>query len=54
MKKSESDPDRRTPDGLKRYEPPRLVEYGSITKLTQGTATIGSDSAAGFMMMACL
>jgi hypothetical protein len=38
----------------KPYEPPRLVEYGSIAKLTQGSATVGSDGGAGFMNMSCL
>jgi len=40
---------------LKHYEPPRLVEYGSIAKLTQGSATVGNDGAiGGFKNMACL
>jgi hypothetical protein len=38
----------------KPYEPPRLVEYGSIAKLTQGSATVGNDAGAGFRNMACL
>jgi len=40
--------------GLKPYEPPQLVEYGSISKLTQGSFTVGNDSGAGFMNMQCL
>ena len=54
MKRDESKPEHPTPAGLKPYEPPRLIEYGSITKLTQGSATVGSDAAAGFKNMACL
>jgi hypothetical protein len=54
VKRDESKPAHPTPAGQKRYEPPRLIEYGSIAKLTQGSATIGGDAAAGFKMMACL
>ena len=38
----------------KTYETPRLVSYGSITKLTQGSATVGTDGGLGFMNMQCL
>ncbi len=34
------------------YRPPRLVEYGSVTKLTLGTLSRSSDGAmGGFSMM---
>jgi hypothetical protein len=54
VKRDESKPEHPTPTGQKPHEPPRLIEYGSITKLTQGSATVGSDAAAGFKNMACL
>jgi len=38
----------------KTYETPRLVSYGSISKLTQGSATVGNDGGAGMMNMQCL
>lgn len=38
----------------KPYETPRLIEYGSIAKLTQGAATVGNDGGAGFMNTQCL
>ena len=38
----------------KPYEKPELVEYGSITKLTQGTATIVNDAGGGMRFMICL
>jgi len=31
----------------RRYETPRLTEYGSVAKLTQGTLTNQNDSPAG-------
>ncbi len=39
------------------YEPPELVEYGSVTKLTQGTLSISNDGPGGgrrMTMMNCL
>ena len=54
MKRDESKPEHPTPAGLKPSEPPRLIEYGSITKLTQGSRTISNDAGAGFKNMACL
>ncbi|HET8575893.1 MAG TPA: lasso RiPP family leader peptide-containing protein [Methylomirabilota bacterium] len=38
----------------KPYERPRLIEYGSIAKLTQGTATVGADSGPTGMNQQCL
>jgi hypothetical protein len=38
----------------KTYETPRLVSYGSISKLTQGSATVGNDGGLGMMNMLCL
>jgi len=31
----------------KPYAAPRLIEYGTIAKLTQGTATVGADANQG-------
>ena len=36
------------------YSTPRLVEYGSIAKLTQGTRTNGFDAAGGGHSKNCL
>ncbi len=36
------------------YAKPHLIEYGSVTKLTQGTRTTNSDSPAAGFKMACL
>jgi hypothetical protein len=38
----------------KTYETPRLMRYGSISKLTQGSATVGNDGGSGMMNMQCL
>jgi hypothetical protein len=46
--------ERKQPASLKPYEPPRLVEYGSITKLTQGSLTVGADAGAGMRNPSCL
>ena len=54
MEKPEaSDPDGPQPP-RKTYETPRLVSYGSISKLTQGSATVGNDGGSGMMNMLCL
>jgi len=46
--------DRRGSAGGKRaYRKPRLVEYGSVAKLTQGTATKQSDGPGGGFRMPC-
>lgn len=29
------------------YEPPKLVEYGSIAKLTRGGGSLGGDGGSG-------
>ena len=54
MSKDEDDEAGPTPGALKPYETPRLVEYGSIAKLTQGSRTITNDAGAGFVSMMCL
>jgi len=36
------------------YEPPRLVEYGSIAKLTQGSNTLLTEGDGGMLLMICL
>lgn len=33
--------------GKRKYSTPRLTEYGSVAKLTQGTLTVQQDSPAG-------
>ena len=39
----------------KRYERPRLTEYGSVAKLTQSTAGSGADGGSkASQMMTCL
>jgi hypothetical protein len=39
----------------RRYSAPRLTEYGSVAKLTQGTLTAQNDSPAGTSWkMSCL
>jgi hypothetical protein len=44
-----------TPEGGKKpYERPRLIEYGSIAKLTQGSMTVGADSGPAGMNPQCL
>lgn len=34
----------------KPYASPKLVEYGTIAKLTQGALTVGNDGGVGRMM----
>ncbi|MDQ3350213.1 MAG: hypothetical protein M3545_19885 [Acidobacteriota bacterium] len=48
--------DRTAPEGppRRRYAKPHLIDYGSVTKLTQGTRTTGSDAPAAGFKMACL
>ena len=36
------------------HEPPRLVEYGSITKLTQGSNTFLNEGGGMRFMFPCL
>jgi hypothetical protein len=43
-----------TPATRKPYEPPRLVEYGSITKLTQGSNTFLNEGGGMRFMFPCL
>jgi hypothetical protein len=39
----------------KTYRRPELIEYGSVTKLTQGTNTVGNDGPmGGFKNPMCL
>jgi hypothetical protein len=42
--------------GKRPYSTPRLTEYGSVAKLTQGTLTLQNDSPAGtsWKMKSCL
>lgn len=40
--------------GKRPYSKPRLTEYGSVAKLTQGTRTRSSDSPAAGFKMTCL
>jgi hypothetical protein len=54
MKKDEDDETSPSSVDRKPYEPPRLVEYGSIAKLTQGSRTFFNDGGAGMVIMACL
>lgn len=45
-------PDRAT--GRRPYRKPKLTEYGSIAKLTQGTRTRNSDGPGGGFRNTCL
>ena len=38
------------PAERKKYAPPRLIDYGPVSKLTQGTSTRGSDSTPGALL----
>ncbi len=38
----------------KPYAAPRLIEYGTIAKLTQGLLTVGTDSGPQGMEQQCL
>lgn len=40
-------------EGKRPYRKPRLIEYGSVAKLTQGTATYSSDGPGGGFKMTC-
>ena len=51
---SPSDGDLASPDGRRPYRKPQLTEYGSIAKLTQGTATRQSDGRGGGFKRRCL
>jgi hypothetical protein len=49
---SESRPDR---PRKRPYTSPRVIEYGSVAKLTRGTRSVSSDfPQAGFKKMDCL
>lgn len=49
-----SDQDRGRRPGRRPYSKPRLTEYGSIAKLTQGTSTRQSDGPGGGFKHPCL
>lgn len=38
----------------KQYASPRLIEYGSLAKLTQGGSNKGADTGAGAFTKMCL
>jgi hypothetical protein len=46
-KKAESAHGTQGPGRKRQYATPRLTEYGSVAKLTQGTLTTQNDSPAG-------
>jgi hypothetical protein len=51
----ERGPEPHAPSGKLPYDPPLLVAYGSVAKLTQGTLTWGWDGPmGGKRRMACL
>ena len=58
MKHDEPRVPERAPDGRERKRPyatPRLTEYGSVAKLTQGSASLQADGGGGgFKKAACL
>lgn len=57
MNKEQPAPDARNPPqrGSRRpYHQPVLTEYGSVTKLTQGSLTLQADGSSGGFRMSCL
>ena len=48
----EREPSKSPPSARRRYEPPRLVDYGSVGKLTQTGGITTKDT--GNMKRACL
>jgi len=54
MDKSHSEQVPKKQRDKKPYATPRLIEYGSIAKLTQGASTVGNDAGAGFKNPQCL
>ena len=50
--------DRRAPEelesGRRAYVPPELIEYGSVSKLTQAGTGSFADAGGMMMMMTCL
>jgi len=54
-KKTDSSTPKDGPSRKRPYTAPRLTEYGSVAKLTQGTLTNQNDSPAGTSWrMSCL
>jgi hypothetical protein len=54
VRKDEGNEANPAPADPKPYEAPRLVEYGSIAKLTQGSRTLLNDAGAGMIITVCL
>jgi hypothetical protein len=54
MKDNRDDRATGQPHPRRPYVAPRLVEYGSVAKLTQGTKSNGFDSAGGGHSKNCL
>jgi hypothetical protein len=56
MKEQPVRPPRKDPEtaGRRQYRKPKLTEYGSIAKLTQGTRTRNSDGPGGGFRNPCL
>jgi hypothetical protein len=55
MDRHEPPVDQRQPKERKRpYSAPRLTEYGSVAKLTQGSGSSASDPGGGFRKTSCL
>lgn len=53
MSEDERPTDELRPPQKKPYSVPRLLEYGSVAKLTQA-GSLGSVEAGGMMMIPCL
>ena len=52
MEREQTNTEQKGPRGTERksYASPRLVDYGPVSKLTQGTSTRGSDSTPGALL----
>jgi hypothetical protein len=48
------EPKRDAPQRKRPYAKPRLIEYGSVAKLTQGTRTKQADTPAAGFRRVCL
>lgn len=52
MEREQTNADQKGPRPTERksYASPRLIDYGPVSKLTQGTSTRGSDSTPGALL----
>jgi len=45
MKRKDDNPEHKMANSKKPYETPTLMEYGNLSKLTQGVLTVGADTS---------